>query len=206
MILLIFLLCFSFFSCRYIKEIPSAIKVINYALKDQKMSKKTSETFIYQKDKFIFKDQSVFIPCIINGKPDTVLYDSGFSGYLKERVTHDSVFKKTIKLKSNTMAFSKPITFIQGLKYYDIQSPWFNFHNYVGEMRYVSTDTLTKSILCDTNIKRKSNITLGFKCIPHYDQVLMLNFSDTTIALYDSTIKYETRDYIRINATFWDKK
>jgi hypothetical protein len=194
-----------FFSCKNIKEIPSAIKVINYALKDQRMSRNTSELYVYQKDKFIFKDQSVFIPCVINGKEDTLLYDSGFSGYVKERVYHDSVFRGTTKIKANTMAFSKSITFIKGLKYYNIKSSWFDFQNYVGEMIFVSTDTIINILSCDKNNNKIDKI-LGFKSMPKYNQVLMLNFSDTSMALYDSTMIYDTTEYVRIKGTFWDKK
>jgi hypothetical protein len=189
-----------------IRQIPDTIKGLDYALKETRMVKKTKETYHYgKKSPFILNHRGImFIPCKINGEKHLVFYDSGQSDDLAEFISSDTLFPRRCKtLETMFMTYSKQsITIKTGLKYYDLESDFFDIKQDVGHLIYISSDTIVPK--CES---KKTYNRGKFTITPHiflsFHNIMLLNFSDTSITILDSTVIYDTTDFTLIKSKFF---
>ena len=176
------------------------IKQVDFVLKGSRMTKKTKETYHYNKKKsFVLDKDSIFIPCKINDTAYLVYYDiemSGISvmkGLLCEKISGNAELpkcNKTIKLRTKINSNSR-IIYKSGLKYYDIESDFFNFKNLMGVVTSVSNNTIIPN-----------RFIIGQDIFPNRKNTMFLSFSDTTIMLLDSVSMYDTTDFTFAKSLF----
>ena len=87
---------------------------------------------------------------------------------------------------------------------YNIQTSWFNYKKYIGEMRYQNIEGIYPET-CDNvfrSFRLENNIIMGCPIFFSWrtNHTLLLNFSDTTMMLLDSNAIYDTIGYYRIEA------
>ena len=196
-----------FCSCeilKIIKEEPSALKQMDFALKGIRMTKKMEQTYYYdKKSPFVFDSNAIFIPCKINDTTHLVFYDfksSGIgttSGLLTEKIHGEAELpkcNKTIKLRTEKKTkniSNHQVMLKSGLKYYDVESDFFHFKNFVTVVTSQSNDT----IAFEKNLSR-------FVINGIFDCVMRLSFSDTSIMLLDSISTYDTTGFTFVKSTF----
>jgi hypothetical protein len=193
------------------RQIPGTVKTIDYILAYERMWKKEIKTYHYgNKSSFELNYRwLIFIPCKINGENLLVFYDSGQQDEFVESISSDTLFPKRCKtLKSTMMTYSKQsITMIRGLKYYYIESDFFDFNPLLGELFYMSSDTITpKCVPKSTDKSERGRYTLGAVAFPSYDKTMLLNFSDTSLTILDSTGIYDTTGFMPLKskrAGYW---
>ena len=177
---------------------PSAIKQIDFCLKGMRMMKKMDLNYYYgKKSPFVFENNAIFIPCKINDTTYLVFYENGSIGlgttlgFLTEKISGNVELpkcNKTIKLKKERKMKNK-IFIKSGLKYYDVESDFFNFKNLVSVVTSTSNDTIISKSASEKSQNRFVMNDILF------DNVMFLSFSDTTITLFDSISVYDTTGY-----------
>ena len=187
--------CIFFCSC---KSIWNVVKAIDYALTEDRMSKKTEITYYYgEKRPFVF-EKSIFIPCKINDIEHLLLYDSGITDDFLELIPGNAKFPKKCKTMKQTMGTSSTrVTVEMGLKYCNIESDFFNFKKFITTIMSVSSDTVT--LKCISGIH---GYYLGMYAFPKRKNTMLLNFSDTTITLLDSIDRYDTANFMLVKSFF----
>lgn len=181
-------------SCRVIKQ-------VGFALKGDRMDKKTEKVYHHgRKIPFLLNENAIFIPCEINGDAHLICYDIQIGGFLHENVPGNDTFpkcKKSIKLRMKTDE-NQRIVYKIGLKYYDVESDFFNFENFVGIVTSQSNDTtFSKSASENT----ASQFFIGGDAFPNGDVAMLLSFSDTTITLFDSFNVYDTTGFSSVESS-----
>jgi hypothetical protein len=174
------------------------IKQVSFASKANRMDKKTEATYHYsEKHSFVLSESAIFIPCEIDGTAHLLCYDSQIGGFLRENISGNGLFpkcKKTIKLRTKTKE-NQSVIYKIGLKYYDVESDFFHFKDFVGLAMSQSNDTTLSKDPSDNNMSR---FFIGGDAFPNRDANMLLSFSDTTITLFDSFHLYDTTGvYIR---------
>jgi hypothetical protein len=181
------------------------IKYIDYHLTESRMNKKTETVYYYgKKSPFILENKRIFISCKVNDTTLFLFYDSGLTTGFYEQIPANVRFpkcKRTIKNTTQTYSSSN-VSVKNGLKYYNIESDFFNFKKFVGELISISNNTVTPlCVLSNANM-----LCLGLYTFPKRNDVMLLNFSDTSIAILDSTIAYDTTDFMLIKSHFEGNK
>ncbi len=177
-------------------------------LKCVSLEKKTVKEYSYgEKYKFILKNDGIYIPCIVNGLPDTLFYDSGLDDGICRWIYSDTCFKIKPIMKHTFKSATKIHTVKQGLVVNDIQTQWFNFSKYVSFLKYNKIKE-KKSPICEDNkrsVFRGKEFMLGnnvFMSGNYAKGRLLLTFSDTTITLLDTNSIYDTTGYIKLDVNF----
>jgi hypothetical protein len=182
-IALLYIISVLFCSCQTVKQ-------IGFVLKLNRMDKKTEVTYFYgKKIPFLWDMDAIFIPCRINDTTHLLHYNSSIGGLLHENIPNSVKFpqcNKKIKLKPKTNE-NQRILFNVGLKYYDMESDFFYFKNFVGVVASQSTTTPI-SILEES----QNRFLIGQDAFPNREVGMLLTFSDTTITLFNSYYEYDT--------------
>jgi len=135
-----------------------------------------------------------------------LFYDTGMGIAVNEKVPANTKFPKECKktLKSSIETPSKRNVVVKkGLKYYNIESDFFEFKKIVGELKSISSDTaILKCVSESTNSNR---IFLGLYAFPKRGNSMLLNFSDTTITLLKSDDNYDTTGFMFVKSKFSSK-
>jgi len=184
-----------FCSCQIIKQIDLAFKI-------NRMTKKTEENYNYGiKKSFIIDKNFIFIPCRINNTTHFLFYDTKIGGLLHESIPYNEEFpqcKKTVKIKTkNSLKLSD--YFKVGLKYYDLESDFFYFKNFVGIVTSQSNDSVTQKCISENYPYR---FAIGREAFPNKDVTMLLSFSDTTITLFESNYKYDTTGFSLVKSLY----
>ncbi len=171
------------------------------------MTKKTEIHCHYTKKySFIFENSSIFIPCKINDTMHAVLYDTDELQFdFCEQIPGNIEFPQTYKT-IEVRTILQGVTMKKGLNYYNIESDFFNFKQYVGNLISLSNDTVTPVCMPKNNITR---FRLGINAFPKWGDVMCLNFSDTSITLlspnisfFDTENMYDTTGFIPLKSMF----
>jgi len=198
-------------SCKIIKENPSVIKQIDFALKGKRMVKKMELNYYHdKKSPFIFKDNAVYVPCKINDTTHLVFFDNKASGIgttiglLTEEISGNVKLpkcNKTIKLKKEKKTKNSSnhrVIVKSGLKYYSVESNFFQFKNLVGVVTSQSNDTIIPICVSEKSSSKYAinDVLVG------WGNAMLLSFSDTTIALFDTINTYDTMGFTLIKSMF----
>ena len=199
-VLLFGILCTILCSCDILRQIPAAIKQIDYILTEDRMDEKTKITYCYgKKTPFVLEDETIYIPCKIDDTTHLLLYDSGFSEELTKLFPGNVKLPKTRRTMKQTIGTASCYTVIkQGLKFYNIKSDVFNFTNLVGYVVSVSSDTVP--VKCMDFSDKIHGFILGLYSFPNRENAMFLHFSDTTITLLDSTDMYDTTGFMSVKS------
>ena len=191
-------LCVLFCSCGALWKMA---KQIDFVLTEDRMSKKTEITYCYDKKMPFVFDEMIFIPSKIDDTTHLLLYDSGMSNEISELIPGNAQFPKVRRtMKQTVNGASGRITAKTGLKYYNVESDFFNFKKIVGKAASVSSYVATYS-RCTNIIKIDNKPMLGLFAFPNRRNVMLLNFSDTTIMLLDLFGQdYDTTGFMRVKS------
>ena len=180
-----------FCSCKIIKQ-------IDFSLKANKMMKQTEETYNYGKDfPFVFDKETILLPCKINGATQLLHYDSRRGGGLHVNILGNAEFpqcNKTIKLRTKNSAKQR-VVYKVGLKYYDVETDFFYFKNFVGIITSISNDTITLE-------DNQNRFIVGRDAFPNSEVAMLLSFSDTTITLFNPYVIYDTTVFSCVKSMF----
>jgi hypothetical protein len=164
------------------------------------MAKKTEKTYNYdKKSPFVFDGNTVFIPCTMNATTHFLSYNSTMNVSLHEQIFGNAEFpkcNKTMKLKIKNNSNHRTVI-KAGLKYYNIESDFFSFKNFLSEVVSVSKDTITSKCTFEQS---PSRFTMGRTAFPDRTDAMLLSFSDTTITLFDSNYEYDTTDFTLVKS------
>ena len=193
-ILLFCVISLSFCSCKvslgtFVKYLPEVVKELSYVSKESRMEKNTETTYQYgKKSPFVFKDENIYIPCKINDTTHLLLYETdGFFLTFQEQIYGNVEFpktEKTIKVRTTIQG----ATMKRGLRYYNIESDFFDFKQSVGRLFSISSDTIISKCMPENN---KDRFYLSSNIFPKWGDVMLLSFSDTSITLFDSSDRYK---------------
>lgn len=211
-IILFLSLCTLFNSCQvsfgtFMKYLPEVAKELDYVTKETRMAKKTETMYHYgKKSSFVFENGKIYIPCKINDTTRLLFYNTDdLSWCFCEQISANTEFPKTNKTIKVRTRFPN-VTMKKGLRYYNMESIFFNSKQYVGRIYSLSNDTITP-ICISNNIK--SNFSINMDVFPKWKDVMLLNFSDTTITLLnhyaaflDGVDTYDTTGYIPIKSRY----
>ena len=185
-----------------VKYSPEIVKELSYVSKEQRMKKKEGISYYYgKKFPFVFDNGGIFIPCKINDTTHLVFYNtdgSAFNINFVEQIPGNLEFPKTNKtVKERTTERSVKIK--KGLKYYNIESDFFDFKQYVGRLESISNDSIVSECMPKSNENR---FRLGTDAFPKGNDIMLLSFSDTTITLLDSLGQYDTTGFTTVQSDF----
>ncbi len=186
---------FLFSSC---STLIDGVREINYMLKYMRLEKKTTTTYFYQTQRFLY-DDAIYFPCIVNGMEDTLFFDTGGMGKIMERVNNDTVLKirpiRKVRFKTATNTIEQK----SGMSILNITTPWQKSEKLIGEILY---NNVFDAPACMGESSKLNKKMASMDFMTAKNQTLLINFSDTTITLLDSNMVYDTTDYIRLNAYF----
>lgn len=204
-ILFIIVFCVCFYSCQvpvrtFIKYLPEVVKEMNYVSKETRMSKKTEIIYHYEKKApFVLENGKIYIPCKINNTTHLLFYDTDdlFADFC-EQISGNVDFpktNKTIKVRTTIQG----VTMKKGLQYYNIESDFFDFKQYVGKLISISNDSIIPKCVSGDN---KERFHFGISAFPKWGDIMLLNFSDTTITILDSNNIYDTTDFTLVKSVY----
>ena len=204
-IVLISVVSMLFYSCQvsfktFVKYLPEVTKELSYVSKEHRMNKKSETTYHYgRKSSFVLTDEGVFIPCKVNDTTCLLFYDTENNNHaFLEQISGNAEFPKTFKtVKVRTIIPN--VTMKRGLDYYNIESDFFDFKQSVGRLFALSNDTVTPICLPENTNNRFS---LSVNVFPKWGDIMLLNFSDTSITLLDSNSLYDTIGFTPIKAAY----
>ena len=184
-----------FCSCQIIKQ-------IDFALKANRMTKKSEENHNYgESNSFVLDANFISIPCRINNTTHFLFYDTKIGGLLHESIPYNEEFpqcRKTVKLRTKN-SLNQTTYFKVGLKYYDLESDFFYFKNFVGIVTSQSNDSVTQKYISENHPYR---FAIGRDAFPNKDVTMLLSFSDTTITLFEPNYKYDTTGFSLVKSLY----
>ena len=189
----------SFTFGEFLRAIPDGVREINYMLKYMRLDKKTTTEYYYQQHGFLYYNDAIYIPCIVNGTEDTLLFDTGGMGTLVERAIADTAFHVRPVRKIRIKTATKVIEQKSGMNVCNIETPWRKSEKLLGEILY---NNIFDASSCTTEFSKLRKKTVSLDFMASKKQTLLINFSDTTIALLDSNMVYDTIGFVRLNAYF----
>ena len=173
-------------------------KTIRLALKDNRLTKKEIITYNYEKHPFVLHSNRILLPCVIDGKADTLFFDTGYNGNLQEQISSPDSFPMKPILTQSYTTFSGKKWIKRGLSVHTVETPWVEIKNHVC---MVICNNFQIKEYCEGKGKMDYRL-VGLSMLPNYYQTLCLNFSDSTIQILDSNTIYDTTGYHRVPALF----
>lgn len=182
-ILFIIITCITIQSCtvvQVISTIPTVSKI-------QKIKKNQKELFKNNSQQFVYKNNRILLPTIINGQVDTLLFDSGYSGDFFQIENNIKPIKDScVKLRVSSH-YVKEKLYVKLLSI-NIENDLMKWNNHIGMEIYTNKPC-----------SNKQYCTLGVSVL---DTVIMLlNFDDKKISIFeDACIKKD--DYFEVKSSF----
>ncbi|MDR0368157.1 MAG: hypothetical protein LBH82_03330 [Bacteroidales bacterium] len=152
------------------------------------MGKKTETCYHYGKPyPFVSEDGCIYISCKVNDTTHLFLYRTdGSLPTFEEEIYGNIKFPKTEKnIKVRTIF--PGVTVKQGLRYYNIESDFFDHKQYVVRVSSLSSDTVLPKCMPENDENR---FYISSNIFPKWNDVMLLSFSDTSITLFDSADRY----------------
>ena len=123
----------------------------------------------------------------------------GGMGTLVERAIADTAFHVRPVRKIRIKTATKVIEQKSGMNVCNIETPWRKSEKLLGEILY---NNIFDASSCTTEFSKLREKTVSLDFMASKKQTLLINFSDTTIALLDSNMVYDTIGFVRLNAYF----
>lgn len=182
-ILLVVLICSINQSCTVI-DLVSNIPLVNNIQsikKDQKESiKNNSQTFVYSENR-------ILLPSIVNGEKDTLLFDTGYNGdFIRIENNTEPIKDSCFKLKVSSH-YSRDKIFVKLLRL-DLENDLMKWTKHIGMETYV-----------DVPCYSKQYPVLG---VASLDTVkVLINFDEGRISIYEDTCEI-SESYLGVRSSF----
>ncbi len=151
-------------------------------------------------EKFIYMDNTIYLPCRINDVDDTVFFDTGAPLYFsaKKRLsdTSGNVNKKEIPTIIDSIR-----KMYSNREKYNLISNLFSSTSTLANVYFFPQEDNT---LCEPKYYRNNKFVLGYSVLPG-EKAISIRFSDTTLCVYNKT-SYNKNGYSLIKSKFIDNR
>ena len=175
--------------CIFLVIFFSSCGIIKYVDKINRISSKKEVVFYNSKQKFIYKNNGIYIPIIVDGVKDTLMFDTGYTTVFTEN-SYDSPNIDSCIVIHQTTHKGRPKFFMDAAPI-SIENSMFKYKNYYKQILYM------KKTSCSSN---SPFIIIGNKV---YDKkVLTLDFDNNEIGIFDSIELVDKLGYSIVKSSF----
>ncbi|MDR0790690.1 MAG: hypothetical protein LBO06_07850 [Bacteroidales bacterium] len=170
-------------SCSFIGNISKEAEIRSRIQKVQK------EEWDNNKHSFIFKN-GIWLSAMVNGKVDTILFDSGVTSYFIMFDTSDP--KEAEALKSFVIGAVNAQTIYRKPVATDVETDFFKWTD------HVATKIFTDVMPCE----KKMPTLLGTQALAKNNHILLLDFDKSEIQLKESISKFDIARFFEVKSLF----